>query len=175
MKNDNNSNVRKYQTEDEILEDLCKIAKSDLSVPAKAKLYDHLCWKFTELDGKYCGVKYWSSEAYKIYLKKKENKNWQSGLRHEHIVPKCIFIDWIFENQDICAETLKNAFQKNMIACIVTAEEDRILNNNGFRTSMPDGNKNFLEINDPWARYKACNIEVLELKWSKGKRSAEIV
>ena len=67
MKNDNNTNVRKYQTEDEILEDLCKIAKSDLSKPAKAKLYDHLCWKFTEFNGKYRGMRFWSRDAFDIY------------------------------------------------------------------------------------------------------------
>lgn len=174
MKSDNNSNVRKYQTEDEILEDLCKIAKSDLSTPAKAKLYDHLCWKFTELNGKYCGMRFWSRDAFDIYSNRQKGENWWKELRHEHIVPKNIFVDSILKNPDVDPEVLRTHFKDKMIACVVTKREDERLSKQKLRASMPDGNTNFFEISDIWERYKACGIEVLELEW-KSKRSPQKV
>jgi len=174
MKNDTNSTVRNYQSCDQILEDLCKIAKSDLSDPAKFKLYDHLCWMFTEFYGKHCGVIYWSEKAYKVYCNKKKGENWCKKLRHEHVVPKSIFINSMFKNHDVADDDLKKHFSEKMIACIVTVEEDNLLNKKGLRTSMPDGNTNFFEISDIWERYKACGIEVLELEW-KSKRSPQKV
>ena len=168
------NNPRKYQYLDEILDDLCKIAKSDLSKPAKAKLYDHLCWKFTEFNGKYRGMRFWSRDAFAHYSNRKKGENWWKELRHEHIVPKNIFVDSILKNPDVDPEVLKTQFKDKMIACVVTTDEDKLLSEQKLRSSMPDGNTNFFEISDIWERYKASDIEVLELEWETNKSPKKV-
>lgn len=154
-----------------------------------------ISWSFTDRSktnikqsAKYKGCPYWSELA----LQRLDNDgNWEKkgkkdkGLRHEHIVPRKIFIDAIEEhfkevrnemkakpkeldkilNREF--EKLKPLMDDRLKGCVITKEDEKKIDG-AFKDKMPDWAykdstkpkgkwKLFAEIKDPWARYKDRN------------------
>ena len=78
-------------------------------------------------------------------------------IRVEHVVPGKVFMD------DVKKITSFDDFKKIFDAvsiCLVTDEEDKLLNANGLRSSMPPEVSDFTEV--PLARYKSAGVVILE-------------
>lgn len=137
---------------------------------------------------KYKGCTYWSQDAYENHLLKhiKESPTGfeitdfsDSGLKHEHVVPRCIFIATMEKyfselrekiknkTKEECAVLLNDAFEKlkehidkKIFGCVVTDGEDKTILN-VYKDHMPDNCSDFFAIQDPWARYKRSDYKKL--------------
>lgn len=75
------------------------------------------------------------------------------AIRIEHLVPSKVFMD------DVKKITSFDDFKKIFDAvsiCLVTANEDKLLNKNGLRSNMPSDVSDFTEV--PQARYKNAGV-----------------
>lgn len=92
----------------------------------------------------------------KLYeLRKDSEIAAKPAIRIEHVVPGKVFMD------DVKKITSFDDFKKIFDAvsiCLVTDDEDKLLNANGLRSSMPDEVSDFTEV--PFARYKEAGLNV---------------
>ncbi len=174
-----------------------------LSAKSRKEFLDKaVIWPLSDKDeenitksAKYKGCKYWSEDAYNKHIKPYENDEslkgfTESGLTHEHVVPKCIFIDSmekyfknlrneitsenIQEKMDKAFKDLKDIISRNLYACVITKDEDDTKLGGKLKTTMPDGETNFFEIKNPWLRYiKAGYTELYEVNWEPRKTKTE--
>ena len=164
-----------------------------------------ISWSFCECsenninqNAKYKGCPYWSEQALD-HLEK--NGSWkdgksEKGLRHEHIVPRKIFVEAVeqyFEEKrnnkdkdyDGMFIKLKEIMDRCLIGCVVTTDEANKLDNHN-KDKMPDpaykSNSvptddwdKFNLIQNPWARYEALDneIKICKLTWKKKKNHWE--
>lgn len=150
---------RKFRTEDEMISDSMFIINAPIKYGTKFAVLDDICWKWTEFNGKYKGCQYWSKQALKeLENLNKNNKKFKYGdyFRHEHIVPRAVFINKIFETTNLNKIILKELFNKFMIGVVVTIKEDKALDSAGYRQKMPKefNDHNSQEYNNEWLRYK---------------------
>lgn len=146
-----------------------------------------ISWSFSDRSkeninrsAKYRGCPYWSKNA--LYILDSKGKVDTGELRHEHIIPRKIFVDAVLsrfkrvrikiENgKDIETllneefEYLKEKMSELLKGCVVTKTEAEILDSDRNKSEMPEhayakNNKpqndedKFFEIKDPWARYR---------------------
>lgn len=161
--------MRKYESQDAIIKDMNIAIKSDLSDNAKETLLHSLSWAFTEFHGKIRGCRYWSEAATAVYreLERKMasaselNKELSRELRHEHVVPRNIFVKSVIEGRkELKIEDLRD----KLLGCVVTRAEAETLDKH-YKKTHPQGD-DFFEIHDAWARYHECGIKYLD---SNGK------
>ncbi len=177
------------------LEFIIKDTNCKLSDQAKYDIIYKIAWEWTEgrtTATKYYGCKYWSEKALKekfpkykitcgetITYDKKDEKN----LRHEHVVPKKLFMEYIWyilkNPKQFNSAKLKRVIENNLVACVVTKEED----SNLIKDKLPtEFNSECAYVNDfecikyPWARYKIAQDKgemtiIYELEWYKGKKA----
>lgn len=168
-----------------LINNMIKILKSgDISAYSKEHIIDMYCWLLTERkpfkndsektkNAKFKGCDYWSQAALDILYKTKDIK----GLRHEHVVPRSLFREYVKEcvkyNKALDVDKISDYF----IGCVVTAEEAGCLDTN-FKDKMPDDLK-FENIDEEnlWNRYKKTNeiieedkIKVVKVKWTFQER-----
>lgn len=172
---------------DKIIEDLISIC----SIPNISETTLHEClrlvfsWALTARDddgnsAKYFGCPYWSENALKQY---DENKN-DKDLRHEHVIPRAIFNSSIenYRNEKIlnpnityeeCFNDLQKHISDKLFACVITKEENKKFSQHKVSRCMPNGEDDFFNISDKWARYKKAGVtDIYEVKWEKqGKKS----
>lgn len=144
----------KYRTKEEMCNDLSYILnEKKISFGTKMAVVDNIFWVWSEFYGKIKGCKNWSVEAKKAYESDKSIK-----LIHEHIVPRKVIRDKLFNLENVNSTEIMKVLNSYCIGVVVTKEEDNRLNSIGLRSKMPinwDGK-------DPWARYVAAAIEIEE-------------
>lgn len=180
-----------------ILKDLAILIDTncELSDQAKYDIIYKMAWEWTEgrtTATKYYGCKYWSEKALKekfpeskiacgetIEYDRKDEKD----LRHEHVVPKKLFMEWVWymlkNPNQFNSDGFKNVIENNLVACVVTKEED----SNLIKDKLPiELNSECAYVNDfecikyPWARYKIAQDKgemttIYELEWCEGKKA----
>ena len=166
-------------------------AGKELSDQAKYDIVHKIAWEWTEgqkKKRKYFGCTYWSKEAlvkkYKPkdkdesdFIKELEKGNECSpsekddkGLRHEHVVPKKLFMEYVWDmvigNVMLDKANLKNLMNQNLLACVITADEDKVFSEYKITEKLPSvvenfDNKQFVSItqfenvgDNTWNRYK---------------------
>lgn len=180
--------MNKRYIKEDLIRDLKKIIElaqsGEISYAAVKALFDKYSWFLTEegydeksdtlVDAKYKGCKYWSEEALNEYNKTKP-KIEKNKFRHEHVVPKNLFKDYLLrlidEGEKVTIEDLKLLISRNLIACVVTEAEDKVKLSRYSKT-MPGDEADccFEEIRDTWARYREAPIKVFEVEWNRSGR-----
>jgi hypothetical protein len=181
LKSHNKKNKEEIAKTIEILFD----TKNNVPDYLRKMLLERLLWATTENDNdgiykKYDGQPYWSVGALNKLLDNISNKEKTfHDLRHEHAVPKKEIKEKI--------ENLKNKSTKNILrilnnlgfAVVVTKQEDKKINDTGFRTKMPKqiDLKSNLEI--VFSRYietgiKVCHVGEINLKKIKADDIAKL-
>lgn len=162
-------NNRKYMTKEEMVKTIITLHRlhEESLIPAATSyiFLDHILWAWTEFEGKYEGCLWWSDAAYSLYKSRvglPKSKR-EAGLTHEHVVPKEVIRKSIFKLlDDGCAEgELYKFMETHLIGCIVTKEEDNLLNEAGFRKSLGVP----LTAKSTWNRYDTLNIKRSMRKW----------
>ena len=79
-------------------------------------------------------------------------------LIYDHAVPFSYLQKELLALDSVTTKTVEEVLLRHGIACLITKEEDRMLNKAGLGRKMPDGwNKQ-----DCLARYSAIGIEIIE-------------
>jgi hypothetical protein len=147
--------MKPSRTKEEMCVDVCNVLISELHYDTKYAVFADVIWKWTLVDGKYDGCKYWSEDALKV----RENGG---KFIHEHVVPKKLIIEHLMSLENPSQESVKHILEACCIAVIVTVEQDKKLNKLGLRSKMPEG----CDISNPWARYEKAEIKVIKPDWS---------
>lgn len=79
---------------------------------------------------------------------------------HEHVVPHSFVMNKLLSLNPVTTEEILNIVNKYFIICVVTRQEDKLLNSAGLRTKMPEGWDE--ENGSMFARYEAVGIEYQE-------------
>lgn len=139
-----------YRTKNEMVEDVAFILScGNLTFGTKFSVVDHVIWVWSEFDGKYEGCKYWSKNAVL-------SGSARVGLIHEHVVPRKIIRQKLFDLKKPSATSVKRILNKFCVGVVITKQEDDRLRELKLQKSMPDG----WDGNDIWVRYKAAEIKV---------------
>ena len=179
----------------ELIKDMKKILNVDeLGKVSTAHIIDMYCWLLTERKelpeettanwitpkavdkyAKYKGCDYWTKDAFKQCFEEKDNiftfkgNKTLSGLRHEHVVPRKLFVDYVNSNvNNIDVDKIKNYF----IGCVVTKKESEEIDKK-CKDKMPKC-ENFESINDSnlWSRYTESGItSIYEIEWEINNKS----
>jgi hypothetical protein len=108
------------------------------------------------------GAYFKRSGLVKYYANKDKGKNFV----FEHTIPNSVLKRWIYANRDILSIDLLSKVLMRCPICLVTAAEDKKLKVAGLNESMPDKEHDILH-DDPFARYKAVGIEIVDLNEHK--------
>lgn len=101
----------------------------------------------------------WKDQYPKDMLVGKAKFKHHDGFIIEHVVPVEVLYNWLLENkQRLSVLDIEHAL-KNCPICIITKEEDKLLNSHNLRESMPDDKYDVLAGN-PFSRYDAAGIVV---------------
>ncbi|QMV44263.1 hypothetical protein [Cohnella cholangitidis] len=160
-----------YRTNEQLADDVFHILQSEsLSIGAKHAVVFEVTWLWTEAEGKYTGCKFWSKQALEHIDKPQGVKS--KILRHDHVVPRNYIVKRLLFGELMSRQEVYKFLNDNLIGCIVTKEEDDLLNENGYQREMPKG---WSFGGDVWARYKATDIEIHQISWNKkiGSTSGE--
>lgn len=152
---------------------VCSLSSDELSDASRMEFIDKaISWHYTDRDecgrtAKIKGCPYWTEAALERFLSGQE-KHRDGDYRHEHIIPRIIFKEAIFNGlfKNYTTNELKDIFDRNLIGCVVTQDEDSLLNE--YKSSMPgdESEKDFFSIADPWARYKAVGLtKICKVEW----------
>ncbi len=164
-----------------------------LSEQAKYDIVHKIAWEWTEgqtTSTKYYGCRYWSKAAFEEKFEKVEGseKTWKyskknvDGLRHEHVVPKKLFIEYIWRlvknKEEVNVEELLKLMNNNLLACVVTKDEDGKLIKDKLPAQLEDNVvfiEEFEKIKNPWARYEIAQAkgemsEIYEIEWLGNKQ-----
>ena len=146
-----------------------------LSTQNTYEIVKNIAWSWTDGMGNgYQGCTYWSEAALKkcynvedVSECKEKTSHSNKDLRHEHIVPKRLFIEYIM---DKCYKNKENPNRNfidgNLIGCIITADEDKL-----FSGKLRYGMSNeicFEDINcaNRWLRYLEAGIsKIYNVSW----------
>lgn len=103
-----------------------------------------------------CG-KFWSVDAWSRYMADKRST--KNDLISEHVVPRPVAL-----RHALSMPTLQQALQavwELSFECVITKEEDTRLNAKKLKSvGYPD---------DPWQRYKAADIKILDIEHPRGQ------
>lgn len=165
------------------LETLCK--QKTLSKQTIFEIVRDISWSWTDGFGNgYQGCAYWTEAAIKQCYGVSKIEDCinkfpcsNKGLRHEHVVPKNLFIKYIM---DECYNNLEkldyDLIDKNLIGCVVTNDEAKNIDS-AHKNKMPD-NQRFDEIDDEsrWSRYtKSGVVNVYKIGWYLPKNGKKLV
>ncbi len=140
------------------------------------KLLKELLWYIGErLDGngefkkgvnRHVRQKYWSKDAVELYNNR--DKDRLKGLIFEHVVPLNIIKQHIMDmfEGDATVDEVVEFLDTHLLVCVVTQEEDKKLNQYGYKTEL--GTK--LNKDTVWNRYKGSFITVCEVYAEKVDR-----
>jgi len=81
-----------------------------------------------------------------------------SGLRHEHAVPKTVLLKHLLTLEDATPSLVGKTLERFCFAIIVSRSEDDLLNERGYRETMPPDWSFAAADCDPLARYVACDL-----------------
>lgn len=132
-------------------------------------LVSKLPWSVTEDNNegkktKYDEQRYWSINAImKAHQNIANDNKFHKNLRHEHSIPKKIIRNKIFDLEIKSEENIFEILDLFGHAAIVTVEEDKRLNEEGLRSSMPNNFKPDNRIQNIFSRYIECEIPICEL------------
>jgi len=70
---------------------------------------------------------------------------------YDHTIPLKVLLERLLNLDPIAASSVRQLLDEKLKACIITREEDQLLNRNGYRDATPDPNK-------VDARYEAVGI-----------------
>lgn len=151
----------RYRTKEQMALDVAAVLSSSLSFAAKYAVLADTFWQWTEFYGKYNGCPYWTVKAVEEF-KSNPLPN-EKKYRHEHIVPKRVLNQLLFEMPPQTNESIFNFLSIMNIGVVVTREEDNLLNVD-YRMSMPPEfhEPSSGEFHDPWLRYKRCGVMVVD-------------
>lgn len=151
---------QRHRTKDQMIEDVFWTLKSPLSYGAKYSVLHQVTWEWTEIHGKYLGCPYWSKLALIWYASKKTLKE----LRHEHVVPKKVVINMLFNLGEPTTDSVGDICHRYLIGMVLTKVEDEILNVEHGSSMPPEFfNETSPGFRDVWLRYKRHpTIEVVE-------------
>lgn len=100
-------------------------------------------------------------QAAKYRSKKAVNLKFGDGnLIYDHAIPFCILQKKLLDLQSVSNDTVLSVLKKHDTICLITKEEDAILNTAGYKSSMPILWEN--QGHDSLARYKAVGIELID-------------
>ncbi|MFW6027056.1 MAG: hypothetical protein ACOCRX_12035 [Candidatus Woesearchaeota archaeon] len=146
-----------------LVEDLLEVLKSNnIHKRMKKNNANYAIYNWTEYNGKYEGVPFWSLKALEYYNKTKNGR-----LVHEHIIPRNIVISELIRLESINKDNILDILKKSCIAAVITKEEDKYINevrsnNKSLRSIMPieyhkeiKGKEKYYK--EPWARYLKSN------------------
>lgn len=165
------------------LKTLCE--QKHLSKQTTFEIVRDISWSWTDGFGNgYQGCTYWTEAAIKQCYGVSKIKDCinkfpcsNKGVRHEHVVPKNLFIRYIMEECYSNPEKLDyDLIDKNLIACVVTSDEAKNIDS-AYKDKMLD-NKNFNEIDDEslWSRYtKSGIVNVYKMDWDLSKKRKPLV
>lgn len=167
---------------EQLISDMVKILQEDISETSRKHIIDMYCWLLTERkspyngksksravdkNAKYKGCDYWTDDALALYT---ENKN-SNGLRHEHVVPRKLFVDYVNSNVNNIEVDKINKF---FIGCVVTKKQAEEIDRN-YKEKMPKDEK-FEDINEKnlWSRYTLSKIKAInKVNWESKPRGWE--
>lgn len=192
------------------IEFIVGLSDEELSQQAKYDVLYKISWEWTEGQKKakkYFGCEYWSEKALerkygKDFLKNIESqkfittKNNDKGLRHEHVVPKKLFMEYVWQmvidREPLDKDNLEKLMEKNLLACVITAAEDKVFSKYKITEKLPGVVENFdsekfysitqfekVEDNT-WNRYKIAQQDglstIYKVVWDKtdAKKITEI-
>ena len=185
-----NNDTKKFK--EQLISDMINILNAEISDISKKHIIDMYCWLLTERkelpegkgenddqavdkNAKYKGCDYWTEDAFKQCFEEKDNiltfkgNKTLSGLRHEHVVPRKLFVDYVNSNvNNIDVDKINNSF----IGCVVTKEESEEIDKK-CKDKMPKC-ENFESINDSnlWSRYTESGItSIYEIEWEINNKS----
>lgn len=141
--------------------DVASVLSSDLSFAAKYAVLADTYWQWTEFYGKYNGCPFWTINAIAEYDSNPLPN--EKKYRHEHIVPKIVLNQLLFELPSHTEESIFRFMSSMNIGVVVTRKEDDLLSVN-YRMSMPSEfiDPDSSDFHDPWLRYKRCGIKVVD-------------
>jgi hypothetical protein len=167
-----------YRTKEELVKDVTFVLNAPLTRGTKHVVCKEAFSTWSEFEGKYKGCRLWSRAAFEKLRKcahwEDESiscRRWRTGirseLRHEHAVPKKVLMDLLLRLENPTEDTVCLCLDL-AVGVVVTTEEEKRLNES-FKSDMPEGScgDGGPASLDPLARYKRCDIEVVELEWSK--------
>lgn len=108
-------------------------------------------------------------EHYRCYVSTKQDKKTTPLTTIEHPVPNNMLCNYLTEcraKNKLSKNKVKNILTSQPTVAIVTLAEDKLLTDAGLRDRMPDKDYDLLH-GDPWSRYKAVGIHVLDLRTGK--------
>jgi hypothetical protein len=167
-------NNKRRRTTEEMAQDISFILNADeLTYAAKYDVIHGVTWQWTQRTGLKRGNEIWSKEAIENYLRyhqKVKISELDRLYREEHIVPRKIIIDYLFDlSQPTDWKNIHNYLSKNLKSIVLTLEENKEIDRM-YRSSMPasvDTNGHF----DEWARYRESSVVVKSVTWRKSGRS----
>ena len=125
---------------------------------------------------KYKGCDYWTKDAFDQCFEEKDNiftfkgNKTLSGLRHEHVVPRKLFVDYVNSNvNNIDVDKINKYF----IGCVVTKDKSKRIDEN-FKDTMPNKEITFEKITEKnlWSRYTESGItSIYEIEWEINNKS----
>lgn len=136
-----------------ISRDIALALQSGLSEAARRAVLHDALWRWSQLDGKREGCRYWSSAA--LISRRKTN------LIHEHVVPRAVLVSH-FESRRPEEEEVHAHLTRMCVAAVITEAENRKLGGALHRAMPRDWNGD-----DIWARYRAAGIQVVDTKTGK--------
>jgi len=159
------------RTKEQLIQQAYEFAVSDHHFAVKYAVIHDILWHWTEYDGKYGGNQHWSKKAVDA---------WQSGIRkdfyiEDHVVPRKYFIDFLIRKTpvEISEHSVKEIFQKHLVSCVITKEEDKRLRELKISQRMPDefDDPNHLDKGNTWIRYEKADIVPLGVAWDEAKKN----
>ena len=139
----------RYRDKKTMASDAAFVLRSPLAYGTKVAALTDIFWHWTEFRGKYHGCRFWSETAH-AHRHRKNVKD----LRHEHIVPKKVLLEMLFDLASPSASAVRALLDQFCVGIVVTKAEDMQLNHAGLRSRMPDD----WDEQDPWARYRAVGL-----------------
>ncbi|SEQ94399.1 hypothetical protein SAMN05216232_3749 [Virgibacillus subterraneus] len=156
---------RKYISKADIVGSVSKVYQlyTLSELPNFHILLDHFLWAWKEYNGKYKGCKWWSEKAYEQYVKREENKT--KGLIHDHVVPRDVIRQEILKmvTNNCTEEQLYNFFDRHLLGCVITKEEDNTFRKLGLRNILGCN----LDTHTTWNRYEVAKISRKKVMWRK--------
>lgn len=186
------------------LEFIIKNTNCKLSDQAKYDIIYKIAWEWTEgrtTATKYYGCKYWSKGALSQVFGEENvfnvtpltyTKKIEDGLRHEHVVPKRLFMEYVWylvKNPGKFIKTeVKKFIENNLVACVITATEDKKFSDLKIVDKLPESVEDFdkddfmhiAKFEDvktrTWNRYKIVGItDIYELEWDVKNKEVKII
>lgn len=138
----------------------------NMNIAILRELLSVLLWKWTERNGKLLGCEIWSKKAIELYKCTNKITKINSILVHEHIIPRKVLIDQMLKNSTI--DNIKKILV-NSKAAVILKEEDKKLNNDNLRETMPEYLHDKLVSDysnkDIFSRYKNIDIQLYNVEW----------